>query len=1028
MVAIVHLRGGGTHLAMLRILLAGLVGCLACPHSFCLDRDRTIAQFYHTAWTANDGAPSQITALTQTADGYLWIGSQRGLFQFDGMRFKLFDPPAGVRFPSSNINSLMATPDGGLWVSFNPSGVGFLKDGRFVFFEQPRFELATFVRDLDGRIWEGTRTGLLLFNGARWQGINEQWNFSGQRIWTMFVDRSGTLWVAADKTLAFLRRGSKNFQQTAAGLNGVPQIAQALDGQLWISQWDRPITAIDEAGRTSEIPKVLLHPIKFLFDRDGSLWMVGLPNGVARLRFPERIGERPVGAQASDLEWFTESQGLTANWADNVFEDREGNIWVTSNKGLDRFRRSRLVPVMLPSNFRNSTLEAGSRGDVWIGGQLPSPFLHVLGEKIVAGTVPTRISSVYRESLSNVWWGARGGLWRQHDDKFDFFPQPKRLAIDWVWEVFPDDRDGGLWVALGDFGLIHFKDGIWTFPPKPDGLPDLVPSASFHDATGHTWLGYTDGRVAELAKGQVRVYSQADGIDVGRIRVIRSHGNQTFVGGELGLAVLEGSRFFIIHTTDEKSFGAVTGIVHASDGSLWLNEQRGIVRIAPSDVSQLATDPRHAVLPDVFDFLDGLPGAPQIEFRCSTAIQATDGKLWFATDNGLAWIDPAHIDKNTVPPPVAITALDAESRKYAQSGPIDLPQGTKSLRIDYTALSFSIPERVRFRYKLQGVENNWHDAGARREATYNNLGPGHYEFRVIAANNDGLWNEEGSALAFSIAPEWFQTIWFRTLCIAALFLMGWTLYQIRLEQIERQLKLGLETRINERTRIARELHDTLLQSFHGLLFQFQAARNLLPQRTDEAMRSLDDAINEAETALTESRDAIQGLRSRPGATADLAQLLADANQHLAASDASDQGLPAFSLVEEGEHRLLSPKSGDEVCRIALEILRNAIRHAHATRIEAEIRYDELWLRLRIRDNGIGINPGVLKEGGRPGHWGLRGIRERAERIGATLDFWSESGAGTEVQLAVPAALAYETLHERHASNWFRRAKNRAERC
>jgi len=1018
---LLHLRGRIRRGAM-KFLLIALCGCLACPRTCALDRDRDITQFYHTAWTAKDGAPSQINAVAQTTDGYLWFGSERGLFQFDGVRFKLYEPPAGVRFPSNNINSLMATPDGGLWVSFNPSRIGFLKNGRFVLFDQPQFELTSFVRDLDGRIWAGTRTGLLLLDGSDWREIANDWNFTGHRVWAMFVDRAGTLWVAVDNTLAFLRRGSNEFQPTGTRVGGVVRIAQASNGQLWFSQFDHPLQAMDDKGRTVKFPGIQISATNFLFDRDGSLWIAGSLKGACRLRFPERIGNRTVTSEDPDVDWFTQKNGLTDNGVNDVFEDREGNIWITSIKGVDRFRRTHLVPVMLPSTERNSTLMAGREGDVWLGAEITTPFLHIRGDKITSTTFRTRISSVYWESENTVWWGARGGIWRQQEDRFDFFPQPKRVPEDWVWEIFPDDRSGGLWVGSGDFGLIHFKDGAWTFPRKPNGLPDVVPSASFHERVGRTWLGYNDGRVFLLTRDELRTYSRKDGLDIGRIRVIRGHGLQMFFGGELGLAVFEQGRFSTIRSAGNWSFGAVTGIVEAVDGSLWVNDQHGIVRISPSDVLQLAKDPDYAVQPEVYDFLDGLPGAPQTEFRCSTAIQATDGRLWFATDNGLVWIDPIHILKNAVPPPVSITGLNTDAKQYPVSGPLRLPKGTTNLRIEYTALSFSIPERVRFKYRLQGVDKDWHDAGTRREAVYNSLGPGPYEFRVIAANNDGVWNEEGATLTFSIAPAWFQTVWFRLVVVAAFGLVVWLLYQLRIRQLDRQFNVGLEARVNERTRIARELHDTLLQSLHGLMFEFQAARNMFTRNPQKAMETLDGAILATEHAIAEGRDAIQNLRSEPLGDRDLAESLTTSWQGLSASYNGNGAAPMFRIIVEGERRNLSPALQDDVYHIAREVLRNAFRHAQAHRIETEIRYDTHEFRLRIRDDGDGIAPEVLAKGGKSGHWGLSGMRERAEKIGAKLNVWSEAAAGTEVQLTIPAAAAYGATRDSLGGKLFRKTR------
>ena len=406
--AIVSFPRRGALRGLARLFSICLYGCYACIQMTGLDRDRSLTQFYHTVWTARDGAPSQITALAQTTDGYLWIGSERGLFQFDGVQFRLYEPPPGVRLPSYSINSLMATPDDGLWISFNPSGVGFLKDRRLILYEQSGPEVHAFARDLDGRIWAGTRTQLLLLDGGEWLDIGESWNFRTRRVWAMFVDRSGTLWVATDDALVFLRRGSKVFQKTGSLKAGVPRIAQASDGRLWISQWNLPLRALSDVGKDpTRGPAIEVNATQFLFDRDGGLWMVGHLHGLCRLRFPERLGERTVKAEDPALEWFTEDEGLPDNEANNLLEDREGNIWVSSSKGLNRFRRSQLVPVKLPPNRRESTLMAGQQGDVWVGSALTSPVLHILPGRTVASSTRARISSVYRQSKSTIWWGGQ---------------------------------------------------------------------------------------------------------------------------------------------------------------------------------------------------------------------------------------------------------------------------------------------------------------------------------------------------------------------------------------------------------------------------------------------------------------------------------------------------------------------------------------------------------------------------------------------------------------------------------------------
>jgi len=331
----------------------------------------------------------------------------------------------------------------------------------------------------------------------------------------------------------------------------------------------------------------------------------------------------------------------------------------------------------------------------------------------------------------------------------------------------------------------------------------------------------------------------------------------------------------------------------------------------------------------------------------------------------------------------------------------------------------SNPEGIKYHYRLNDVDAGWSEPTPLREIDFTNLLPGRYQFQVAASNPDGVWSPREAAIAFEVEPSMLQTRWVQLAIVGVVAIVALAIYQLRVQQLHRQFNIGFDARVNERTRIARDLHDTLLQTLHGLMFQFQGVRNLLPGRTDEALKSLDDAINETEKALAESRDAIQGLRSEPIAKGDLAEILMSTSRELAHSTDTNQEPPVFDLVQEGERRNLSPTVKNEVCRIVLEVLRNAYRHARASRIETEVRYGDHTLRIRIRDDGKGIDKNVLKAGGLVGHWGLRGIRERATRIGAQLDFWSETGAGTEVQLTVPASVAYETSldHRSNIDSW-----------
>jgi signal transduction histidine kinase len=405
----------------------------------------------------------------------------------------------------------------------------------------------------------------------------------------------------------------------------------------------------------------------------------------------------------------------------------------------------------------------------------------------------------------------------------------------------------------------------------------------------------------------------------------------------------------------------------------------------------------------LFDVFDG--ARPMSTPFQPNASESPDGRLWFANQNVVQMIDPAHLDSNPIPPPVHVEEIIADHKSYAPRDGLRLPALTRDLEIDYTALSFVAPQKVRFRYKLEGHDSEWQDPGTRHQAFYVNLPPETYRFRVIACNNDGVWNEEGAILVFSVAAAWYQTWWFRGASLIVFLALLWALYQLRLRQLAQQFNIMLEARVNERTRIARELHDTLLQSFQALLLRLQTVRNVLPDRPEEGAQRLDSAIDQTAQAITEGRDAVHELRSSAVVANDLAQAIGTLGADLAAQETNQTDV-VFGVEVEGTPRNLQPILRDEVYRIASEAMRNAFRHAEAQRINVEIRYDGRNFRMRVGDDGRGIDPKVLTHDGRAGHYGLHGMRERAKLIGGHLDVWSKLNSGTEVELNIPATIAY----------------------
>src|SRR5215472_16181910 len=443
-------------------IIGKALACTICAFlsrpAFSLDRSQSISQLGYTFWSQKDGAPGEIVALAQTSNGFLWIGSDAGLFRFDGVRFEEYKPPPSVRLPSHNIYSLLATPDGGLWIAFRPNDLGLLKDGSLAIFteqnELPDSPVHCFAGDHDGRIWAGTETGLALRQGSRWISIGRDWNLPREMIRYLLVDREGTLWVATIRRIAFLPRGARRFELGGTIGTGVTTLAQAKDGRLWFADDGRgEVRPVPLAGRSSEsqFPAIVGKSLTdLLFDLDGALWITNMDSGIIRLPEAENLRNRKYGLHGPELEAFGKKDGFSGGLAYELLEDREGNIWIGCSKGLVRFRRNDVTPVNLPRGYQRLTLLAANDGGLWVGATNGEPFLHIEGNHFFEERAGDDAVSVLRGADENVWWGGRAGIWRQRGTRFKYFPLPKPAVPDYMYDIIPDPAADGLWIRLGD--------------------------------------------------------------------------------------------------------------------------------------------------------------------------------------------------------------------------------------------------------------------------------------------------------------------------------------------------------------------------------------------------------------------------------------------------------------------------------------------------------------------------------------------------------------------------------------------------
>ena len=556
------------------------------------------------------------------------------------------------------------------------------------------------------------------------------------------------------------------------------------------------------------------------------------------------------------------------------------------------------------------------------------------------------------------------------------------------------------------------------------GASTFATAVAADSTRGGLWLGFADGSVVHFRDGRVEQrFSTSERTETMSVFHLRPGPDGTiWAATKRGLIRIRDGGLATLNAAGGLPCDSVHWSMPDNAGSVWLYMPCGLVRLPQQDLDAWATriaggQPAGVrVAATVFDRVDGVRLLSQPTHYQPQVTKARDGRIWFATLDGVAVIDPRRIRANTIPPPVHIEQLVADRTRFDVVSGMRLPPRVRDLQIDYTSLSLAAPEKNRFRVKLEGRDAEWQDVGMRRQAFYTDLRPGAYRFRVAGSNNSGVWNEAGATLEFAIEPAFYQTRLFQAATMFTFAVLLWVAYRWRVAQLARQFNRTLDARVSERTRIARELHDTLLQSFHGLLLQFQTAAYLLEERPGDARRQLDGAIVDAAKAITEGRNAVQGLRSSALERNDLALAIRSLGDGLE-SDTSASKAPDFNVAVEGETRDLHPIVRDEIYKIAAEALRNAFRHAEAAQVEVEIRYDEEQFRLRVRDNGKGIDPKVLADQGLDGHYGLRGMPERAGVIGGKLAVWSEVGAGTEVELRLPARIVYATSARR---SWWSR--------
>jgi signal transduction histidine kinase/ligand-binding sensor domain-containing protein len=1007
-------------------LLAGSV--------YALDPNKRLTQYSHTSWRIQDGsAPAGIEAIAQTSDGYLWFSSDsQGVYRFDGVRFL----PWTLASNGKTINKIVSVYGdhaGGLW-ALGEREIAHLKGGvvtsHFDLDGLQQFQQIS--EDPDGSLWiVRGRTAVsdaplcrITDRAVKCFGKSDGVPISPAD--SLLADGKGGFWLGGQTALVHWHDGVLEMYRiealkSNAGQNGIASMAHGPDGSLWVG-----IQAEGHGLGLGQLKEGAVKPFvtptfdgskvvvsAMIFDHDGNLWVGTAGKGIFRIH-------------GNVVDHYQQTDGLSGDGVLALFEDREGIVWTVTSNGIDSFRDPSVTSFSAREGLRTDAAAgvlASRDGTIWVAnaGSL---------DQIKDGTVSSirtgsglpghQVTSLLEDRAGNMWVGVDDGLYRFKSGHFRRLPEPNHQSLGMVVGM-TEDNDGNIWAEClsNPRKLVRIRDFRVREEFPASQIPPGHSLAS--DPHGGIWIATKKGDIALFQNGVFETkFPLNPGGDPSNRQIMSKADGSVIAGSEDGLVEWRQGKVHRMTTKNGLPCNSVTSFIEDKENRWWLHTGCGVVQFPDSELERWLANPEAIVQTRVYDVLDGArpTGGPSF----NAAAYSSDGRVWFATGFVVEMVDPSRLSQKALPAQVYIESLVADRKEFKATPNLKIPPNPRDLQIDYTSPTFSIPQKVNFRYRLDGYDRDWKDAGTRRQAFYTDLPPGGYSFRVIACNSDGVWNDSAAKLDFYVAPAYYQTNWFRVLCATVFLALLWAAYQLRARHLHKQFEMTLEARVGERTRIARDLHDTLLQSFHGLVFRFQAARNMLPNRPEEATQALDTALIRAEQALDESRHSIQGLRPGLSAENDLDQMLITTGQELASSNHAEDGSPRFEVIVEGERRGLSPIIQDEISRIARELLRNAFRHAHAHEIEVEMRYQNDVFRLIVRDDGKGIDPKILQDGGRPGHWGLPGVQERARGIGARLEFLSEAGAGTEIRLTLPAAVAYERPRNGDRFSLFRKRR------
>ena len=981
-----------------RFAIIGLVILWSSSRTSALNPALHVEQYTHTAWKIGESfLTSRVLSIAQTPDGYLWLGTESGLLQFDGVRAVRWQPGGDEPFSSAEIINLLVTRDGRLWIGTS-AGLASWRDGRLVAYPELAGQLiGALIEDALGTVWAGSiavpNARLCAINNSTVQ-CDEHGGRFGNGVFSLLAD-GGTLWVGAATGLWQWMPDPQTRYLMPSSVNA---LMRSPDGALLIAMQGGIRQLIGHVPVAYPIPGVgqPFDARRFLRDRHNGLW-IGTPNR----------GLVHVHQDRADL--FTRIDGLSSDWVNALLEDREGNVWVATNEGLDRFREPGVATLSRKQGLATEAAFSVLRsrdGSVWLGtpeGVTRWQDGRVSMYRTTEGLPDHRVGTLFEDGTGRILAATLRGIAKFEGGRF----VPLSSVFTRVVYNIVEPRPGELWISDHDRGLIHVigDEEVAAIPWSALGRDAHANALVADRARNGLWVGFHKGGVAFVNNGAIRTaFNATDGLGAGRVSDLRlDQDGAVWAATVAGLSRIKDDRIATLTTANGLPCDTVHWTIADADRSLWLLTSCGLAQISSSEVDAWIGDPRRSVKSRLFDSAEGVrTHSTAIGFNPPAAL-LTDGQLWFASPNGVGVVDPRHLAFNTLAPTVHIEQIVADRKAYNTaslgSGAVRLPPLTRDLQIDYTALSLAAPEKMQFRYRLEGHDLDWQDVGTRRQAFYTDLAPGDYRFRVIAANNSGVWNDAGASIDFAIPPVYYQTTWFLALSLGTAVALIWSAYRVRIRVVEKHQQeiSALNERLmraqeQERIRIAGELHDGVMQQMLAMTMMLGTAKRRLAADS-AAGPTLDKISDKLIEVGSDIRRLSHDLHPPILQEAGLSQAVRAYCEQFSASS----GIPVVCGAGDGLDTL-SRGAALALFRIMQEALGNAAKHAHAARISVQLRRAGDDVVLSVSDDGTGFDRDRLSTSG---GLGLIMMRERAGQLNGTFEFDTAPGRGTVIRVKVP---------------------------